>query len=259
MSDVIIITLGFVPAKILEQSMAALYATRNTDLPITHYLLDQHYPLNQEKNRKAIAKICAKHGIHHLDAGKNLGLAKGFNYCLKMIGPKPGSTIIAYDPDVKPTTPGWDMALVRAIRGDPKRLVVWSSLMHDGVRDQIASVTADTRKADGYLNMRIINRPIMNSISAFDSEWLKSVGGLAEPTNFYGGLEAEMWGKLKGKQWAFLTDWEESCELRDQHDDSYTAYKYLHANTREWPGDFASWLDAGKPGRDKVPKEYFKK
>ncbi len=257
MSEFIIITLGFGPADIIHKSMTCLYETRNQELPVTHYMLDQHYPVNKEENRKQIAETCRYFGIKLIDAGRNLGLARGFNHVLETVKPKPGSIIIAYDPDTKPITPGWDMALVRAICGDPEQLVVWSSLIHDGVEDQLPSVTQEERFADGFIKMNILNQPVMNSISAFEFDWLNRVGGLSEPNSFYGGLEVSMWHKLQGKQWAFLPDWAESSEFRGLHDEAYTAYKYLHANTKLWPGDFETWIEAGKPSLDQVPRIYF--
>lgn len=246
--DVFTITLGFVPARIWRQSAAAYAKTRNPDLRYRHYFVDQHYPLNKEKNRAELREICAEYGIEVLDPGRNLGLHEGFNWALRTINPPKHAVIIAYDPDVNPTTPGWDMALVRAIRGDSERKTVWSSLMHEMAEKELAQRGHKPyRKADGYLRLIPVRTSIMNSISAFSNEWLTRTGGLHEPTNYYGHLEAAMWARLEGKDWVFLPDYTENEDFRHQQDEEYKVYKWVHAHLDSWKGDFESWLAAGQP------------
>lgn len=247
MTDIITITLGFVPSRIWKQSIAAYHATRNPDLPYRHYLVDQHYPIDKKKNRERIRAICEPYGVEVLDPGKNLGLHEGFNWALQQINPPKGSIIIAYDPDVNPLTPGWDMALVRAIRGDPQGRVVWSSLLHAAAAREIEERGYDKRFADGYIEIWTTRMSIMNSICAWSFDWLRSVGFLKEPRAFYGHLEAEMFGRLGRNQWAFLPGWTEDETLRTQQDEKYMMYKWAHAHLKSWDGDFESWLKAGCP------------
>lgn len=245
--DVITITLGFVPSRIWKESIAAYHATRNPELRYKHYFVDQHYPLKKEKNRKELRKICEKYDVTVLDPGKNLGLHEGFNWALKQINPPDNAVIIAYDPDVNPISPGWDMALVRAIRGDQKQNVVWASLIHETAVKEIATHGYEHRKADGYIDLYVTRRAVMNSICAWHMGWLRKVGGLHEPTAFYGHLEAEMWSRLGGRDWAFLPGWTEDETLRAKQDKEYQTYKWVHAHTQTWKGDFESWLAAGSP------------
>ncbi len=249
--SVIAITLGFVPARIWEQSAKVYAETRNPELPYTHYFVDQHYPLEKKKNRKALREICERYGIKVLDPGKNLGLHEGFNWALREINPPDDAIIIAYDPDVYPTSSGWDMALVRAIRGDPKGKIVWASLLHGAANQEIQKCGFEPRKIDGYIDVWITKLPIMNSICAWSYSWLKSVGFLNEPRPFYGHLEAEMYGRLRGKEWAFLPSWTEDERLRKTQDEKYMVYKWTHAHTQSFDGDFESWLKAGCP----IPSE----
>lgn len=247
MSEVIAITLGFVPSRILEQSFASYYRTRNPELTFRHFFVNQHYPLDKRENTLRNREICERYGVYFLDPGRNLGLHEGFNWALQQIRPLQGSVVIAYDPDVNPISPGWDMALVRAILGDPERRVVWSSLIHTVAAEEINKVGYDTRRADGYIEMWLTRRPIMNSICAWSFDWLKSVGFLREPRPFYGHLEAEMFNKLGRNQWAFLPGWTEDESFRHQQDDAYKTYKWVHAHHKSWDGDFESWLAAGSP------------
>lgn len=240
--SVVTITLGFAPSRIWRQSIAAYAKTRNPDLGYRHFFLNQHYPLNKAQNEKENREICDQYGVEYLDAGRNIGLHNGFNYALKAINPGPGSIVIAYDPDTNPISPGWDMALVRAIRGDPKQKVVWASLLHEAARLEVAQRGFESRKADGYIEMRIPRGPVMNSICAWSVDWLLSVGMLIEPNDWYGHLESAMWNKLNGKQWAFLPGWTENEEFRSQQDEEYKIYKWELAHKGSTTLDFESWL-----------------
>lgn len=242
------ITLGFAPSRIWAQSMARYAATRNTDLVYKHWWVHNHYPVDKLRNEAENAMVCRKFGVEWIDPGRNLGLHDGFNWALKQIQPKDEDIIIAYDPDMWPVTPGWDMALVRALRGDPMRQVVWASLMHTQVKAPGVLPVASERMADGYIRLQIMRTAIMNSTCAWKASWLKRVGGLTEPRAFYGHLEAAMWAKLSGEeQWAFLPQWEDDHKLRLEHDPEYTEYKWVHSHHQTWDGDFESWLAAGRP------------
>lgn len=253
--SVITITLGFVPARIWKESAKAYAETRNKDLPYKHYFVDQHYPLDKERNRKSLRKICLEHGIEVLDPGKNLGLHEGFNWALKQINPPDDAIIIAYDPDVYPTSSGWDMALVRAIRGDQFRKIVWASLLHAEAEKEIHQRGFEKRMIDGYIEVLITKLPVMNSICAWSYKWLREVGFLTEPRPFYGHLESAMFNRLRGNQWAFLPQWSEDERLRHTQDKKYMMYKWAHAHRESYDGDFESWLKAGCPMPEGEPTE----
>lgn len=242
------ITLGFAPSRIWRRSLEQYRATRNPDLAFDHYFVDQHYPVDKERNRVENRAACEAFGVKVLDPGRNLGLHAGFNWALDQINPAPGDIIIAYDSDMFPTTPGWDMALVRSIWGDPKGKAVWASLMHDHVTSPDDLDVAETRLADGFIKIHAIRRAIMNSTCAFSYDWLRRVGGLTEPCAFYGHLESAMFSRLGEGQWVFVEGWSDSALLRNEHDEAYTQYKWVHAHLRGFAGDFESWLAAGKPG-----------
>jgi hypothetical protein len=245
------VTLGFVPERIWRESMATYAATRNPDLHYQHWFVDQHYPVDKEANRAGNRDVCEEHGVRVIDPGRNLGLHDGFNWALAQIQPKAEDIIIAYDPDMSPATPGWDMALVRALRGDPEQRAVWASLVHSQVTPadlEAQGLVASKRQADGYIDLWALQRPIMNSTCAWKASWLSKVGGLSEPRAFYGHLESAMWNKMSGRdQWVFLPGWADTDALRLKHDLEYTEYKWVHSHHQTWDGDFASWLAAGRP------------
>jgi hypothetical protein len=94
---------------------------------------------------------------------------------------------------------------------------------------------------------------VTNSVCAWRYGWLRSVGFLTEPRAFYGHLEAAMWDRLGGNQWAFLPQWGETDELRGEHDREYVVYKWCHSHLNSWPGDFESFLEAGCPNPEDSP------
>lgn len=241
------VTLGFMPVRILERSLRRYAATRHGGLEYRHVLLDQHYPLDKEANRAAVRALCRELEIEVLDAGRNLGLHHGFNYVLQQLSPAPDDIVIAYDGDSTPLGQGWDLALVRAILGDPERKIVWASLSNPRSAKDLAERGYSEKLIDGHLPVRITKTAVTNSVCAWRFGWLQSVGLLSEPSAFYGHLEAAMFSKLGSNQWAFVRDYVESDELRDLHDRAYVVYKWCHAHLRSWPGDFESWLAAGSP------------
>lgn len=247
------ISLGFAPCRLARASLERYYSTRNKGLPFRHVVLDQHYPVNKEENRRELRALCAEFGIEVFDAGRNLGLHEGFNWIAQRLDLEDDDVVIAYDLDSCPTSPGWDMALARAIQGDPLGKIVWASLWNLRSRADVMARGFQTRMVDGYIEAVIPKAPVTNSVCAWRYGWLRQVGFLTEPRAFYGHLEAAMWDRLRDKQWAFLPQWGESDDLRDLHDREYVVYKWCHSHLNSWPGDFESFLEAGCPNPEDAP------
>lgn len=243
------ITMGFVPARLWAQSCANYYATRNR--PTEHIFVDQHYPLNEHENRRELWRICCDYGVSVIDPGRNLGGTEGFNYALRRIRPKPDDVVIGYDPDSFVLSEGWDGALVDAILKDSK--INWTSLMSARAEPELKARGYDKRKLD-HIEVWRTHRPVVNSVCAFRASWLEAIGGLRQPSHWYGGLEAELHQNLRGGEWCFLPGWWESDKIRDQQDREYLWYKWCHAHLKEWPGDFASYVEAGCPPPSDLPK-----
>ena len=244
------ITLAFANSEIIEKSISAFHATRNQALPLGgHFVVDQHYPLGREAVKKTLDGLTDRCTV--LDPGRNLGLHAGFNWAIAQINPQPEDIIIGYDSDSLPVSQGWDMALVRAIdcrRSDGQGEVVWATLANPRTLHDVQTRGFDRALADGFIRLMLTRTAVTNSICAWRYQWLKDVGFLQEPTAFYGHLETTMFAKLRrGKRWAVVEDWAESDELRWIHDRSYIVYKWMHAHTKEWSGDFASYVEAGCP------------
>lgn len=254
------ITLAFCNPGILLRSIEAFYRSRNPSLPIEkHFIVDQHYPLHRAGMDSVLERLCEAFPVTVIDPGRNLGLHHGFNWAMRHIETSdPDAVVIGYDPDSLPVTPGWDEALVRAIRSrrTDGETVVWSSLANPRTISDIHARGFDRAKADGGLDLWLTRTSITNSVCAWRMSWLRRVGGLKEPRAYYGHLEAAMFDQmLPHERWAVLPGWGESDELRRFHDREYTAYKWHHSHTQRWPGDFESFVKAGCPALEDSPLE----
>lgn len=242
------ITMGFVPNRIWKQSVESYY--RHAQRKTEHIFVDQHYPLNENENRRALWQTCCDHGISVIDPGRNLGGVNGFNYAIDRINPNPEDVIIGYDPDSFAISPGWDGALVDAIALDPK--INWTSLMSDRAKPELQSRGYDKRFVS-HIEVWKTRQPVVNSVCAFRAGWLKSIGGLGQNSAWYGGLETKMFESLRGGEWCFVPGWFESDEIRNQQDREYLWWKWMHAHLHEWPGDFKSYVAAGCPPPSDLP------
>jgi len=244
MNKICVLTLGFMKWQIIDKSFEQLY--RTSTIEWEHHVLDQHYPLNEKINRDSLKSICNEYGATLHDAGKNLGLHEGINYLIEQTNP---TVVIGYDPDSFPIRIGWDDALTKVL--SPK--TVWSTL---GNPRSVAEVKARGYFERNYNFVRVwvTKKAVVNSVCAWWVPWLHEVK-LTEARPFYGHLESEMFNKLKGREWVFLPDFEESDHLRWEHDKDYIMYKWAHAHLKSWDGDFKSWLEAGKPCEKQAPQK----
>jgi hypothetical protein len=247
-SAVFTITLGYSPASLFHESTKRYYETNTIESK--HFYIDQHYPLDREKNRERCLEICKTRGITVLDPGKNLGLHHGFNWALNEINPGKDDIVIAYDPDSYPMNVGWDRALVETIRSEPS--IAWATLNGPRCQTDMSRFVCDDRVVAGR-NVKIAPRAFVNTTCAWSVSFLEKIGGLRENSEFYGHLEAPMFHELTkiGLKQAFLIDYTESDHLRDLHDRAFQVWKWLHAHTGEYRGDFGQWLSEGMPGWDK--------
>jgi len=243
------ITLGHVPARIWEKSLAQYHATRHGGVEYRHLFLNQHYPLNKKENEERLREICSTGGVEWLDAGGNLGLHGGFNWVLNKINVQPGDLVIGYDPDSWPISSGWDMALLTAVR-DPR--VGWASLWGPWVDQDMADRKAKgllDRIDVGHIETWAIRAPIMNSVCAFRGDFLKASGGLHENYHWYGTLEIAMWSHLQknNMRWVFLPGWREDHTAHFEQDPEYRRWKWYYVHERKFNGSFADYVAAGCP------------
>lgn len=239
------ITLGHVPSRIWELSLAAYKRSKTSPNPYKHFFLNQHYALDHNRNENENLKICRDNGVEWLDFGKNLGLHDGFNKVVNVLRShynlQDSDLILGYDPDSNPISMGWDMALETCFI-DPS--VAWASLYGTWLVNQF-------KHRERYINQIKVHeteQAIMNSICLIKAEFLRHTNGFSEGNKFYGGLEVAMWPhfeRLK-KKWVFCADYWEDHTFHHLQDEQYRNYKWFHVH-QKWSGDFKSYVEAGCP------------
>lgn len=249
------VTLCYCSPEILARGLEAYYRTRNPSLSFRHVLVDQHFPLEENLCSAAVRSEGEKYGCLVIDPGRNLGLHRGFNWAIEQVGPAPEDVVIGYDPDSNPVSHGWDMALVTALGAEEKN--AWASLMSPRACPELVQRGYTEVTYHGYLTCWVTKKPVVNSICAWRASFLRKIGGLSAPNNWYGGIEASMWDQMHGHklQWVFTRDWWEDDTNRSVTDYRYVWYKWKHGHLREWPGDFKSYLEAGCPPPSDLPPE----
>ncbi len=240
-----VLTLGHAPARTIRAGLARFYETHHPQLPITHWLVDHHYPLRHAETRLAIDSAALAYGAVVLDPGRNLGLHGGANWAFTQMGIKSGDILIMYDPDSYPLQFGWDAALMTAITQGGLSVACLSLI--EATRHEL-DTRGFTRRQVGPLEIDEPKVPCMMSVTALQWDFIAAAGGFQEPNACYGGLEGFLWSKLAGRRWGYLTGYQEDQRVHRDQDPEYRAWKVAHAHTGAWPGDFPSFLAAGCSG-----------
>jgi hypothetical protein len=236
---VVVITLAFARQDIVVESISNFRHTFGPlDVPVTHFIVDQHYPINWEKD---FYKPFAAHpDTVLLDPGLNLGLHGGHNWVINRLNLNEDDIVICYDSDSFVNKVGWGQAMINVMR-DPR--VGWSTLMHPNIKNHMMEKGYEELQING---VRCWKFPYttMNSVCALKYGWVKKAGGMKEARPFYGHFESVMHDKMKKEKlwWVFLPDYDESTVLYEKHDNVYRIYKWRHALRNDYPGDFKSFL-----------------
>lgn len=236
-----VVTLGFAPARILRQGIERLYQTRNKDLPVTHWLVDHHYPIDRETNKRKYSHIAEDYDLRLITPEKNLGLHGGMNWACAQIQPADNDIILMYDPDSYPLDLGWDMAIVRAMEGGGFSVI---GTVSPTIETELATRGFTSHIVDGYLEVKQPKVDCQISISGWRWGFVSQVGGFSEPNAHYGGLEADMFQKLRnvGGKMGYVSQYREDFRLHDQHDPAYFQWKRDHAILQTFPGNFSDFI-----------------
>lgn len=236
------VTTVFCKPDILEQSLARFKETTSGVIS-GHIILEDHYPLNQPADIEKIQALAKEYNAQYVRSEKNLGLHKALNLACSYIPLERDDLVIVYDHDSYPVEKGWDMAMTLAMSGG-RRDIGCVSLWNWKAAETPDCKWEHQEQMDG-LKLRINkNRPAMISIPCWRWSLIQDAGGFQEPTQFYGGLEAEMWSHLQayGLKNAYLEDYTESFQLYNQHDPEYKSWKDSHGKPGGFKGNFAEWL-----------------
>lgn len=242
------VTLVYNPYEMMKASLNKFDET--IGLPrdqFKHILIDQHYPNDREKIKEWIDERAKIDNVLVYDPGKNLGLARGFNYAFSKINLQPDDLVILYDPDMCPVTPGWGEAMVKVHQD---KSIAWTTLIFDHVKGEMSERGFRDLEING-IRVRQTFASVVNSCCMLKASFLIESGGTHEVNPYYGGLECHMWPYLikQDLKWVFLLDYIEDQGLNHLRDPDYTEYKYATTHGGEEQLEFNDWLI--KHGRKK--------
>jgi len=208
-----------------------------TILKTNHALIDQHYPLNRERNLMDMDFTAMMYRAPIIDSKYDRGAADGFNNAMKVLFLNGTDLVITYDPDSWPKQEGWDFAMYEVLRKDPQ--ISYVSLRTP------EKINGEQREAYGY-NYIVTDRPFIFGVTMWRWSFLNRVGGLHQRQKYYGHVEAEMFSRLGDTKNAYLTDYYEDS-LVTMQDPQYQNYKVAHAINDKNPftGSFEEYLKQG--------------
>lgn len=234
---------------IIQKSLQQFYATYGDRVEVEHVLVDQHWPIDKQMHQLKLKEFCKHNNFIYMNPGRNLGLAKGFNYALDNSNIPDNAMVVGYDPDSYPTKENWLDAMCDVFVADQS--IGWISLWHQHSSRQLVSEGAGKQQEMiGGWRVNVVNQAVMNSVCGFRMSWLRKTGGLQEPNEYYGGLEVCMFPKLAQHKmrWVFMSDYFERPELNSPR--AYQVYKWKYAHEHSVKTDFETWVNAGYPGWD---------
>jgi hypothetical protein len=195
------------------------------DTPMEVFLLDNNYPLN--KNSNFVYKICHDLGFTYINLGENVGSPRGYKFLLDSVEGKTDKVIL-FDGDSYPETNGWNKALFDALDSEK---IKCASLQNDNSYKELDERGYEKTTINGY-SARVVKQAVINSISAYKTDFLKEKCGLLELPKFYGGAECAMWNKMNHNEdmWVFLDDFKELRNAGELTDSIYTEFKYKYAH-----------------------------
>jgi hypothetical protein len=240
-----VITPAFCKAKLLEGQLAHLDTVMDRE---RHHqvIIDQHYPVDKERNREEIRELAAKYKCTLVDSGGDLGLHHGFNNAtIKQLNIPSEDFVIGCDPDDRPSN-GFVDHFTRVLVSDPKMAAICATFWVIDMRYTEGVFKNREETIDG-LRVWIHPGVEMFNVVGFNWNWLKSVGGFSQPNNFYGGLEMHLHRKWTEKKmrYGYLPSVRSDAQFIDRgdatlFDPEYRQYKDAHL--AGFTGSFEAWL-----------------
>lgn len=236
---VVVVTLGYAPARILLACLDQVYKTIGLD-NVEHYLLNNRYPIDQERNDKLVKSICDAYGITYFDLGYNLGLSAGYNYLIEQAKLNDDDLVIGIDPDVFPVTPGWGAALFETMQ---ESSFAWASLQNPHSKRELTE-RGFTEIIINKIKIQIAHQACVNSVCMWRYGVLKQLGFLQEPKKYYGGIESMMFPMVQrlGKHWVYLSDFHEMASPLVESEPLYKKFKWEYAHKLTTTLEFKEWL-----------------
>lgn len=238
---VILITLGFVPNKVFKHTAARLKESLSGKHAIECYFIAKPYPIELEENLRLNRRSAIHAGYRVIERSVDSGAAGDFNQTLRELDIQDDDIVINYDSDTYATHDGWDDAMIRALRGDPR--LDWICLWNEATTAEFSIKSAGKAAIDG-INVEYAADWMMVGVSGFRGSFLKATGGLVQPPKYYGGVELAMWDYIveRGSRQAFLTDFGEDQRIKHANEDErYRNWKTV-ACQKAFHFSFETWL-----------------
>jgi hypothetical protein len=238
---IVMVSIAFAPARVIIECYKQVYKTIG-NVQFEHYVLNNHYPIDQERNDKLIKTLVESYNGKYFDLGENVGLGEGYSYLMREAKLQPDDIVIGIDPDVFPVTHGWGEALVKVL-SEPNTNIGWASLFTPHTQKEFNERGFDKLDVNG-ITCYNTKTAMLNSVCAWKGDLLIKMGGLKEPNKYYGGLESFSYGTIKqlGYNWVFLIDFKEELHELVKADQVYTEYKWAYAHHRNTKLRFDEWL-----------------
>lgn len=239
-----IVTPAFCKAAVLEENFKNIASA--PPMGYKRVIIDGHYPVDKDENRKRIQQLCADYGAVYLDPGCDLGLHKNLNYAIDTLGIGPEDVMYGLDPDDFPAPGSIEKieAIMQADRGIAVCANGWSLI--------------DQRVREGRLTMAAVAGHVVyfhKSVEMFRCcGWnMRFIHSLPQkfhqPNNYYGGLESYLFPKWAAQRLklAYIQDTCDNITL-DRSNPNYfdpALRKYKDAHLSGFKGSFEEYIRSG--------------
>lgn len=243
--EVYAMTMCFCRSNLLKYSLP--YFKSLMTYPIARYFISlNHWPIDEVKNNAELSEIAKAYGCEIFDQQIDRGLHKAFNNWFSQVSLAEDSILIGLDPDTGISHEGFDSAIVDVMTHDKdiKICGLWNLgtelKYRQGILHPQEKVTSN--------GVRYFIHP---GIEMFDTvgwrvSWLRAIGGVGQPNEYYGGLESWLHTK-PGFKLAYLLDYQQSpgpYPVEECFEPKYRQWKDAHLSG--FSGSFGEWLRVNK-------------
>lgn len=237
---VIMVSLAFAPARVIIECMKQLYKFPG-DIKFEHYVLNNHYPIDKDRNDLLLKTLFDSYGCKYFDLGANTGLAAGYNYLIKQANIQDDDIVIGADLDTYPVSPNWMNGIVNVMQADPT--IGWCGLMNQHAKKELADRGCTTHTIANTVCLEG-HTACVQSIIGWSGKSLNLLQELKEQNKWYGGMEVVSFPRLKqlNLRWVYLPQYNEEFSSLVEADRCYVIYKWSYAHLRNTTLDFESWI-----------------
>lgn len=216
----------------------------------SHVIIDNHYPVDKEKNRRKIQELSKDYGCIYVDSGKDLGLHGGLNNMIKNVGISPHDFLIGHDADDR-STPGFFEHIENVMNADPNFAVIALNfgVINQRIKEQPSMFDIQIIGGESVAVHKSVE---MFTVAGFNMKFIHDCGGFNQHWGYYGGLEACMfpqWAKRNLKL-GYLLNYRSDVVHLDRanpkfFDPQYREWKTAHLGG--FTGSFEQWLEINTP------------